>query len=268
MNEKTGNYRKVILLVAFGTSVPEAAKALDEIEKRVREKYVETKVRWAFTSRTIRTRSAERGIKLDSPETALAGLMDEGYTHAAVLSLHIVPGREFHELHHNAMRFEGMCGGFKKVLIARPLLGNHDDMIKVADILTGQYGPKRADEGVVFIGHGNKRHPSDAVYLAMNSLLSDRNPSVFAGSVQGHQTPAELLPKLRAAQLRKFRLVPLMTVAGDHARKDMAGDGPESWKSILVENGYEVEPMFHGLAENPEVVSVWLDHLDEVFQAL
>ncbi len=268
MNEETGNNRKVILLVAFGTSVPEAAKALDEIEKRVRERYGETEVRWAFTSRTIRARAAARGIKLDSPETALAGLMDEGYTHAAVLSLHIVPGREFHELYHNAMRFEGMCGGFKKILIARPLLGNHDDMVKVADLLTGQYVPRGSDEGVVFIGHGNKRHPSDAVYLAMSSLLSDMNPRVFAGTVQGHPTPRELIPKLKAARLRKFRLIPLMTVAGDHARKDMAGDGPESWKSILVESGCEVEPVFHGLAENPEVVSIWLDHLDEVFRAL
>jgi sirohydrochlorin cobaltochelatase len=36
---------------------------------------------------------------LDSPETAFAKLMEDGYTHVAVLSLHTIPGEEFHELY-------------------------------------------------------------------------------------------------------------------------------------------------------------------------
>ncbi|MGA2224331.1 MAG: sirohydrochlorin cobaltochelatase [Syntrophobacteraceae bacterium] len=62
-----GTSKKAILLVAFGTSVPEAARAFGEIEKRVREKYPGIEVRWAFTSKTIRSRAAAQGTKLDSP---------------------------------------------------------------------------------------------------------------------------------------------------------------------------------------------------------
>jgi sirohydrochlorin cobaltochelatase len=260
--------QKAILLVAFGTSVPEAAKAFGEIETRVREKYKDTEIRWAFTSKTIRSRSAALGKSVDSPETALSRLMSEGYTHAAVLSLHVVPGKEFHDLYRNAMCFAGMSGGFEKLVVARPLLGNYEDMARVADILSHGFTPLLPGEGVVFIGHGNRRHPSDAIYVAMNSLLLDRDKRLFVGTVQGHPTPDQILAKLRDAGISRVRLVPLMTVAGDHVRKDIAGDGAGSWKSILSNSGIDCEPLFNGLAQNPEIVSVWLEHLEDIVSRL
>lgn len=260
--------KKAILLVAFGTGVPEAAKAFDEIEKRVREKYKDTEVRWAFTSKIIRSRLSVQGKSLDSPETALSRLMSEGYTQAAILSLHVVPGEEFHDLFRNVMQFAAMSGGFEKVLVARPLLANYYDMTRVADILSHQFTPRGEDEGVLFIGHGNSNHPSDAIYVAMNSLMADRDKRLFVGTVEGHPTPDQILPKLRAAQIRKVRLIPLMTIAGDHVRKDIAGDAPESWKSILSKNGIEGEALLSGLAQSPEIVTVWLDHLEDVISKL
>jgi len=260
--------KKAILLVAFGTSVPEAATAFDEIEKRVREKYKDTEIRWALTSKIIRSKPSAQGKNLDSPEIALSRLMGEGYKEVAVLSLHVVPGQEFEELERNALQFAGMSGGFEKVVVARPLLGNYDDMTRVAGILSRRFTPEGESEGVVFIGHGNGRHPSDAIYGAMNSYMTDLDKRFFVGTVEGHPTPDQIVPKLRAAQIRKVRLVPLMTIAGDHVRKDIAGDDPGSWKSILAKNGIEGEALFSGLAQNPDIVSVWLDHLEDAISKL
>ena len=44
----------------------------------------------------------------------------------------------------------------------------------------------------------------------------------------------------------------------------MAGDEPESWKSILTRNGYQCESILKGTADYPEIVEVWLDHLRTV----
>jgi len=56
-----------------------------------------------------------------------------------------------------------------------------------------------------------------------------------------------------------------MAVAGDHARNDMAGNGPDSWKSLLGKEGFTVEPVLRGTAEIPEIVDLWVDHLKVVF---
>ncbi|MCE5335528.1 MAG: sirohydrochlorin cobaltochelatase [Desulfobacteraceae bacterium] len=259
---------KVIALVAFGTVDPSCVQALEAFEMRVREKYRGVDTRWAYSSKTMRSRMAERGVAQPSPEMLFASLMDEGYKRAAVLCLHVVPGVEFHELRQNVQRFEGMRGGFEKIVVAMPLLSDHADMTRVADILLRKCEPKAPGEGSVFVGHGNARHASDAIYAAMNSLMMDRNPRMFVGTVSGHPAPEELIAELKNSGVRSVRLIPLMTVAGNHAKKDMAGDEPGSWKSVLAESGITSEAVFTGLVEDSEVASVWLDHLDRAFSRL
>ena len=40
--------------------------------------------------------------------------------------------------------------------------------------------------------------------------------------------------------------MPIMMVAGDHANNDMAGDDPDSHKSILTKAGFKVNTYIHG----------------------
>jgi sirohydrochlorin cobaltochelatase len=97
--------KKAILLVAFGTSVPEAAKVFDKIDEQTRKEFPGVEIRWAFSSRIIRAKLAREGKVMDSPEMALSRLMNDRFTHVAVLSLQTIPGEEFHELYQNAKLF-------------------------------------------------------------------------------------------------------------------------------------------------------------------
>ena len=69
--------KPAILLVTFGTSVASAPVAFTNIEQQVRQAYPDTEIRWAYTSKMIRKKLAKEGKILDSPEIALARLMDE-----------------------------------------------------------------------------------------------------------------------------------------------------------------------------------------------
>lgn len=257
--------KKAILLVAFGTSDPEAGNAFEFIEKRARERFPGVEMRWAYTSKMVRAKLAKQGRLLDSPETALARLMGEGYTHVALLSLHTIPGEEFHELNQNARLFGQMSGGFEKILVARPLLSSSRDMETVARALLKNIPGRKAGDAMVFMGHGTEHHPADAVYLAMNQVLQELDANAFVAAVEGSSTLEKVIPRLKKLKVKKVFLVPLMSVAGDHAKNDMAGDDKESWKSILIEKGFTVEPILRGTAELPEIVDVWLDHLESVF---
>ena len=267
--EKNRPEKKAILLVAFGTTVPEARKAFDKIESQTRSAFPGVEVRWAFTSKTIRARLAAEGTLLDSPETALAKLMDGGFTHVAIQSLHVIPGVEFHELQKNARFFEQMAGGFERVAISRPLLSSHEDMKRAAAGLMGRIPRERKpEEAVLFMGHGSEKHPSDAMYGAMNAMLQDMDANVFMGTVDGYPGIEDLLPKLEARKVRKVWLMPFMTIAGAHAREDMAGEKPDSWKSILTAKGFACGAVLSGLAEYPEFADIWLEHLKEAYQGL
>ena len=253
--------KKAILLVAFGTSDPEAARAFELVEKRARERFPDVEMRWAYTSKMIRTKLSKQGKRLDSPETVFAMLMDEGYTHVAVLSLHTIPGEEFHELYQNARLFSQMAGGFQRVLMARPLLSSSKDMKAVAKALLNNISGRKTGDAVIFMGHGTEHHPADAIYLAMNQVFQELDSNAYVAAVEGSNSLENVIPKLKKGKVKKVFLVPLMSVAGDHAKNDMSGDEPDSWKSILTEKGFKVESVLRGTAEIPEIVDVWLDHL-------
>ena len=257
--------KKAILLAAFGTTVPEAQKALDQVELRVREAFPGVEIRWGYTSSIVRNKLAKQGKVLDSPETALAKLMDDGFTHVAVLSLHTIPGEEFHDLSRNAHFFGQMAGGFEKILVAWPLLSSHDDMARVAKAMIRHIpAGRKPQDAVLLMGHGSAKHPSDAIYLAMNQMFQDLDRNVYVATVEGYPTLNDILPKLEEKKIKKVYLMPFMAVAGDHARNDMAGDEPDSWKSVLGKKGYTCEAVLKGTAEYPEIVDVWLDHLRAV----
>lgn len=261
--------KKAILLVAFGTTVPEAQKSFALIEAEVKKSFPGVETRWAFESRIIRTKLAAEGKALLSPASALAQLMDEGYTHVAVVSLQTIPGREFHDLNQNARLFGQMAGGFEQIQVAWPLLSSHEDIKRAAEaMLKNIPAGRKPEDAVLLMGHGSGKHPSDAIYLAMYHTMQEMDPNVFVATVEGYPGIDDILPKLKEKKVRKVYLMPFMAVAGDHALNDMAGDKPQSWKSILGREGFAAEPVLKGTGEYPEIVDIWIDHLREVFNRL
>ena len=261
--------KRAILIVAFGTSVPEARRAFEQVDVRAKGAFPSIEIRWAYTSRIIRAKLAKQGTRLDSPEMALARFMDEGYTHVAVLSLHTIPGIEFHQLYRNAMLFGDMTGGFRRVAVARPLLSSQEDIERVSKALIERI-PKdrRPRDAVIYMGHGSRNHPADALYSAMNFVFQDLSPNVYVATVQGYPGLTDILPKFAGKNINRVYLIPFMSVAGEHARKDMVGEQPDSWKSVLTANGLTCEAVMTGTAEYPEIVEIWLDHLRDSFAQL
>ncbi len=261
--------KKAILLVAFGTSVASAQKSFDLIDAAVKKSFPDIETRWAFESRIIRDKLAAEGKVTLSPVSAMAKLMDEGYTEVAVVSLQTIPGKEFHELNQNARLFGQMSGGFQQIQVALPLLSSHEDMERAAKaMLKNIPADRKPGDAVLLMGHGDEKHPSDAIYLAMHHMLQELDPNVFLATVEGYPSINDMLPKLKEKKIKKVYLIPFMAVAGDHALNDMAGDKPQSWKSILAKEGFTCEPVLKGTAEYPEIVDIWIDHLREIYNRL
>ena len=257
--------KDALLLVTFGTSVESAQKSFDNVEKKMKAAFPNSEIRWAYTSQIIRDKLAkEQGKQIDSPEVALARLMDEGYKEVTLQSLHVLPGAEFHALNANARMFEAMRGGIEKIRIGYPLLVNNKSMDEVLEAAFKHMVPKerKAGDAVIFMGHGT-HHPADAVYSAMMYKAQQKDPNCYVGTVEGFPTFDEILDMLKAKGVKKAYLIPLMSVAGDHSINDMAGDEEDSWRSQLKKAGIEGVPVLKGLAECDAIVDVWIKRLKE-----
>jgi sirohydrochlorin cobaltochelatase len=260
-----GPMKKGILLVAFGSTVPEAQVSFENIDRSVKKAFPGVEVYWAYTSRIIIAKMANEGKHLATPVEALARMMGEKFTHVAVQALHVIPGEEFHGLVQNVRRFEGMSKGIEKVSVGYPLLATSEDLQRVAEAMIKIIPPERKKkDAVVFMGHGT-HHPADVYYAALNYHLHKLDPNIFVGTVEGWPEIDDVIKDLKKGGLKKAYLMPLMSVAGDHARNDMVGSEEDSWKSILEKQGINCEPVLKGLAEYQEFVDIWLDHLKTAF---
>jgi len=255
--------KKGILLVAFGSSLPEAQVSFTNIEANVKKAFPDVPVHWAYTSSIIRKKLASQGKNTDSVEMALARMMDQGYTHVAVQSLHTIRGEEYEDLERTVSAFAHMPGGFKRIIIGNPLLTSQTGMEKVCKaVMVNIPVGRKANEAVVLMGHGTP-HPSNAFYAAMMFNLQRKDPNVFVGTVEGSPNIDDIVVMLKEKSIKKAWLMPFMSVAGDHARNDMAGDEDDSWKSILTKEKIVCTPVLKGTAEYDNMVAIWVEHLKE-----
>lgn len=249
-----------ILLVAFGSSQASAQVSFENIDKKTKAAYPGIPVRWAYTSHIIRKKLAKQGKYLDSPEVALAKMQDEGFTHLAVQSLHTIGGEEYHDLRRTVGAFKAM-GGFQRIILGYPLLATQDDMQRtVKAILETIPRDRKKGDAVVLMGHGT-HHPSNAFYAALMFQLQLEDPNVFVGTVEGYPEVGLIKDLLLEMNITKAYLMPFMSVAGDHAKNDMAGDEEDSWKSVLTKAGITCVPILKGTAEYDGFVDIWVSHI-------
>jgi sirohydrochlorin cobaltochelatase len=187
----------------------------------------------------------------------------------AVQSLHMIPGAEFHDTYVNAKMFGEMIGGFNKVIVSYPLFADNEHMDRVVDLIIANMIPKTRtpDEAVVLMGHGT-HHPSDAIYSAMMYKFQKKDANIYVGTVEGSPTFDDVKEMLVAKGIKKAYLIPLMTVAGDHATNDMAGPDDDSWINMLKAVGIEGIPVLKGVAEFDVLANVWIDNLRSAMKHL
>ncbi len=243
--------KQALIITSFGTSVPEARISIEAVEKALSEAAAGyTSVR-AFTSPTIRRILAERGEKVPSLTEALEQLHSEGINRVVVQPTHLLYGYEYDKLKAEAEKFSGR---FEMLIVGKPLLAGNSDTLQFAEKISETH-PQQEEAAVVYMGHGTE-HFANAVYPALQTALNLMGRSdICIGTVEGWPGLTEILRQLKKPC--KVKLLPLMLVAGDHARKDMA----VNWKQELEKAGHTVQCEFTGLGELVWVQKMYKDRL-------
>jgi len=257
--------KKGILLVAFGTLIPEALKSLSNAEAKISKIFPDMPIFWAYTSRLVRQKLTENAIFIDSPEIALAKLMDNKFTHVVIQSFHVINGKEFHDIYKDALCFKNLINGFEQIAVSPPLLTSDSDFEKVSNgILKNIPKERKKEDAVILMGHGTS-HPSNASYVAMLYFLQRKDPNIFIGTVSNYSSVLnihDIKANLISKNIKKAYLMPFMSIAGNHVKKDMIGDKPDSWENILKNSGISCSPIIKGLLDYEEIINIWIEHLE------
>ena len=262
--------KKAILVVSFGTSHLDALKnSIEKIEDKIKEEFKEYEVFRAFTAHMIIKKLKERdNIIVLKPEEALEDLKNKGFEEVIIQPLHIIPGEEFDYIKAIAAGFED---DFKTIKVGRPIFFYQgvDEVPKdYSAFIESIRNVLDNEESVVLFGHGTA-HASNAVYGMLQTVLEDEDyDNVFVATVEGYPSIESCIKRMKKRGIKKTKLVPLLLVAGDHAKNDMASDEDDSMKSILQREGIEVSLHLHGLGEVDEFDELYINRIHDTISGI
>ena len=280
-----------IVLAMFGTSEEEALPGLLNIRNLVAGHFRGTPVRIAFTSEIIRRIWRQRGrdpeycrIHPDIPAdilavrglpAVLAGLREEGFAALIVQPVYMAPAGDYRDLLAviDRLRQLPVKSGSRlsgRVIVGRPVFGDggsehslEEDIPRLAQVLGNDIGlVRQRGAALVYMGHGSINFPGE-IYSRLGEELRRQYPEtpIYIATMNEQPTLADILPEIRTARPRKILLKPLMITAGRHARRDMAGTGPDSWQTRLAEEGFIVEPVLQGLGEDDGFAGIFVSRI-------
>ena len=299
-----------VLLVAFGSTWNNAFLAFDKTKAAYESAFPNADVYVCFSSDICINRASvgenydDNGnlVKRDyyEPRYLLHAIGAAKYSKIYVQSLQVIPGEEFAAVVASVKKF--MNNGYigeahlddaylaklaedEAIFFGMPLLSDPDvDVPAVAAELNKLYASEASQGVVAFMGHGNPDNydtfKANVRYTQLEEALQEYNKNYFVGTVDmPYNYKQDVLARMqeKGKNEGKVFLHALMSIAGDHAHNDMAGEGSEywdptdeesednSWFEFFNHKGYTASvPLSgnhpQGLLELPGILQVWINH--------
>ena len=299
-----------VLLVAFGSTWNNAFLAFDKTKAAYEAAFPQADVYVCFSSDICINRASvgenvdDNGniVKRDyyEPRYLLHAIGAAKYSKIYVQSLQVIPGEEFAAVVASVKKFmnNGYIGDAhlddaylaklaenEAIFLGMPLLSNPEvDVPEVAKQLNNLYASEAKQGVVAFMGHGNPdtydTFKANVRYNQLEEELQKFSSNYFVGTVDMPDNyKQDVYDRMKAKGINsgKVYLHALMSIAGDHAHNDMAGEGDEYWTPMAPESedvswfeffshmGYEaIVPVTNnhpqGLLELSGVLNVWINH--------
>ncbi|SDP61036.1 sirohydrochlorin cobaltochelatase [Clostridium gasigenes] len=257
---------KAILVVSFGTSYLDAlTNSIERIENKIQEEFGEYKISRAFTSHKIIKKLKEKhNIEVDTPSESLDKLLALGIEEVIVQPLHMIAGEEFTYIKNVVNKYSDK---FKSINLGRPIFyyqgieelpQDYSLFIEsVKEILDKK-------ENLILFGHGTA-NPSNSAYGCLQTVLQDEGyDNVFVGTVEGYPSFDSVLKRVKKRNIKEVTLIPLMVVAGDHVKNDMASEKADSWNSMFKAEGIDVKLHLKGLGEIDSFNELYIQRIKDV----
>ena len=244
---------KAILLVAFGSTWQQAYDAFDLTRAEYEKEFAGYDVYLSFSSAICinRARAAENTAARSfyEPKYWLEAFGRVQYSEIIVQSMQVIPGEEFSRVVNAMKDFGNNSNGdlddkyMSQVVLklGMPLMYTKQDASTLATALDNNFSKYAQKGAMTFMGHGNPdeydTYKANVRYTQLETALQQINKNYFVGTVDmvGNYK-VQVRKRMEKAGLTKGYVycAPLMSIAGDHAHNDMAGDD-DAWN-----NGFEM----------------------------
>lgn len=242
---------KALIIATFGTTHRDSIERdLKPVCDHLKSLVPQWETVLAFTSRMVIRRIESRdGEKFMNEIEALDHLLSKGYKEEDIYiqPLHLIPGIEYEKL--STLKKDG-------VHVGEPLFAHEEDILYFAEEAAKVFeGP------TILVGHGS-RHEADEIYRALDEELKERGLPMAVATLEGELTEEPVFDLFERKGWMELNLYPLLLLAGDHAKNDIAGE-EDSYRSELEERGFKVHTSLDGLGTYPFIRNMYGKKLEK-----
>lgn len=270
--------KKAILVTSFGTSYLDALKLnIESTENAIKNAFPQYDIKRAFTSPRIIKKLKERdNLHIDNLDSALKKLKEENYEEVLVLPLHIIAGAEYDDIldifnkYKNSNSKDGNfkeSNSFKTLKITKPLLFEEIDYSNLIESIKEDLRLEDNNSAVILAGHGTYHKANETYTILQNTLEEKGYKNIFVATLSGKPYIEDILPVLKEREIKEVKIVPIMLVAGDHVKNDIAGEEDDSWNNILTSSGIIPTFYIHGLGEKESIHNLYIDKVNKVINS-
>ena len=240
-----------MLIVSFGTThLDTLENCISATEQAIGNMFPGCAIYRAFLSNVVRKRLCSKyDLQVDTVEEALERIIQDGYEQAVVQPTLVLGGIEYDLLTQKLDKEKRI-----RLFLGRPLLSNRKDCEDLAEIIITE-NPLKEQECLVLMGHGTD-HVANEMYEKIQEIFLKKNYACFIATVEGKPTFEDAVDSLKTRTFSRAKLLPLMFVAGDHAKNDMAGE-EDSLYTMVKDAGIDAECIIRGLGESKAVRSIY-----------
>lgn len=256
--------KRAIVLVSFGASHDDSRRfCLDALANDFQKEFPEAVIRQAYTSVFIRKAMAKRGICIDSLAEALTRLAEEDVGEVLLQPTYMTPGEEYEQKVLGVV--PEFAPRFQKLTVGEPVFAKDEDYARNLLALCRSIFVPRGTE-LVLLGHGSP-HRHNPVYERLQQEIDAQGLPMHVGVIESTDTPdfSAVLKRLQNSGTQDVLLAPLLLTSGMHVERDLAGAGPESWKSRLEAEGFKVTAVTQGLGESPFFRQLYIEKARSLF---
>ena len=244
---------KAILLVAFGSTWQQAYDAFDLTKSEYEKEFPGYDVYLSFSSAICinRAMAAENTAARSfyEPKYWLEAFGRVQYSEIIVQSMQVIPGEEFSRVVNAMKDFGNNSNGdlddkyMSQVTLklGMPLMYAPEDVTALAQALNANFSSWASQGSMLFMGHGNPdeydTYKANVRYTQLEEALQKLNKNYYVGTVDMKDNfKVQVRDRMVANGVTSGNVycAPLMSIAGDHAHNDMAGDD-DAW-----DNGFEL----------------------------
>ena len=249
-----------VILASFGVLDNSIRKkTADALTEEISLEFPSVEVHQAYTSNFIVKKLSERGVFIKTVSEKISELRQKKFSKIILLPTHLTAGEEFD----NKIKIHAD----EDVKILPPLFTsdcstNFDKKVFETVLDCFKFDE---DKNLILIGHGSPHRHNTVCENLQRLADSEKNlcGKIHFGVIEENDTPNffQVVERLKNFRVKKVLIAPLLFNGGSHVEKDIAGEEKKSWRSRLVEQGFEVEICREGLGTFKNFRKLYIDRL-------